>query len=242
MIEEFDPPAFSGVFREARGLMELPRLLLRLPRLACQSRGAGAPVLILPGYGTGDGSTTILKGYLRLLGYRARGWGLGRNKGQLVDLLPRVLKRVASFSRRSEQKVALIGWSFGGYLARELARERPELIRQVITLGTPVVGGPKYTSVAAIYRSRGMDLDAIAAEVERRNLSSSLQVPVTAIYSRADAIVAWQACIDRQTPDVEHVEVSTTHLGLGFSPEVFQIIAQRLAKRWTVRSPSILAR
>jgi len=242
MIEEFDPPAFSGVFREARGLMELPRLLLRLPRLACQSRGAGAPVLILPGYGTGDGSTTILKGYLRLLGYRARGWGLGRNKGELVDLLPRVLKRVASFSRRSEQKVALIGWSFGGYLARELARERPELIRQVITLGTPVVGGPKYTSVAAIYRSRGMDLDAIAAEVERRNLSSSLQVPVTAIYSRADAIVAWQACIDRQTPDVEHVEVSTTHLGLGFSPEVFQIIAQRLAKRWTVRSPSILAR
>jgi alpha/beta superfamily hydrolase len=230
MIEEFDPPAFSGVFREARGLMELPRLLLRLPMLARQSRGAGAPVLILPGYGTGDGSTTILKAYLRLLGYRARGWGLGRNKGELVDLLPRVLKRVASFSRRSEQKVALIGWSFGGYLARELARERPELIRQVITLGTPVIGGPKYTSVAAIYRSRGMDIDAVAAEVERRNLSSSLQVPVTAIYSRADTIVAWQACIDRQTPDVEHVEVSTTHLGLGFSPEVFQIIAQGLAK------------
>jgi esterase/lipase len=230
MIEDFEPPAFSGLIREARGLMELPRLLLRLPTLARQSRGAGAPVLILPGYGTGDGATTILKAYLRLLGYRARGWGLGRNKGELADLLPRVLKRVASFSRRSDQKVALIGWSFGGYLARELARERPELIRQVITLGTPVVGGPKYTSVAAIYRLRGMNLDAIAAEVERRNGSSSLRVPVTAIYSRADAIVAWQACIDRQTPDIEHVEVTTTHLGLGFSPEVFKIIAQRLAK------------
>jgi alpha/beta superfamily hydrolase len=230
MIEEFDPPAFSRVFREARGLMELPRLLLSLPKLARQSRGAGEPVLILPGYGTGDGSTTILKAYLRLLGYRARGWGLGRNKGELVDLLPRVLKRVASFSRRSEQKVALIGWSFGGYLARELARERPELIRHVITLGTPVIGGPKYTSVAAIYRARGMDLDSIAAEVDQRNRSSSLQVPVTAIYSRADAIVAWQACIDRQTPDIEHVEVTTTHFGLGFSPEVFKIIAQRLAQ------------
>ncbi|MSP37825.1 MAG: alpha/beta fold hydrolase [Deltaproteobacteria bacterium] len=230
MTDNFEPPAFSGVYREVRGLIELPRLLLRMPILACQPRGASAPVLILPGYGTGDWSTTILKGYLRLLGYRARGWGLGCNRGEVPDLLPRVLKRLASFSRRSEQKVALIGWSFGGYLARELARERPELIRQVITLGTPVIGGPKYTSVAALYRTRGLDLDAIAAEIDRRNLSSLLQVPVTAIYSRADAIVAWQACIDRQTPDIEHVEVTTTHLGMGFSPEVYKIIAQRLAK------------
>jgi hypothetical protein len=28
---------------------------------------------------------------------------------------------------------------------------------------------------------------------------------------------------------VEHVEVRTTHVGLGFSPEVYKIIAQRLA-------------
>ena len=37
------------------------------------------------------------------------------------------------------------------------------------------------------------------------------------------------ACIDRVSPKVEHVEVEATHLGLGFSPEVFEIIAQRLA-------------
>ena len=230
MIEELEPPALSGVFREARGLMELPRLLLHLPILACQSRGAGAPVLILPGYGTGDGSTTILKAYLRLLGYRARGWGLGRNKGELADLLPRILKRVASFSRRSEQKVTLIGWSFGGYLARELAREWPDLVRQVITLGTPVIGGPKYTVVAERYRKRGVDIEAIAAQVEWRNQAALLKIPVVAIYSRIDAVVAWQACIDYQTPNVEHVEVRTTHLGLGFSPDVYRIIAQRLAQ------------
>jgi hypothetical protein len=29
--------------------------------------------------------------------------------------------------------------------------------------------------------------------------------------------------------NVEHVEVRTTHLGLGFSPDVYKIIAQRLA-------------
>ena len=211
-------------------MIELAKLLVRLPQLALQPRGTQHPVLILPGYGAGDGSTAILKVYLRLLGYRARGWGLGRNKGTVAELLPRVLKRLASFSRRTNQKVTLIGWSFGGYLARELARERPDLVRQVITLGTPVIGGPKYTVVAASYRKRGIDIEAIAAEVEWRNQFAVLETPVVAIYSRADAVVAWEACIDRQTPNVEHIEVKTTHLGFGFSPEVYKIIALRLTR------------
>lgn len=230
MVETFQPPAASGVIREARGLIELPRLLLCFPALALQPRGNGEPVLLFPAHGMGDGSTVILKAYLRLLGYRARGLGLDRNMGAIAELLPRVLKRLASFARRSDQKVSLIGWSFGGYLAREIARERPDLVRQVITLGTPVIGGPKYTVVAERYRRRGMDIEAIAAEVDWRNQAALLETPVVAIYSRADAVVAWEACIDRQTPHVEHVEVRTTHLGFGFSPEVYKIIARRLAE------------
>ena len=128
--------------REARGLIELPRLLLRFPALARLPRGNGEPILILPGYGAGDGSTMILKGYLRLLGYRARGWGLGRNRGAASESLPRLLRRLGNLTTE-QAKVAIIGWSFGGYLARELARERPDLVRLVITLGTPVVGGPQ---------------------------------------------------------------------------------------------------
>jgi len=230
MDEILQAPASSRTIREVRGLIELPRLLLRFPALARQPRGNREPVLILPPHGTGDSSTMVLKAYLRLLGYRARGWGLGRNHGRLTELLPRVLKRLASFARRSNQKVTLIGWSFGGYLARELARERPDLVRQVITLGTPVVGGPKYTAVAEIYRRRGMDIEPIAEEVEWRNQAALVQIPVIAIYSRTDAIVAWKACIDRQTPNVEHIEVKTTHLGFGFSPDVYKIIALALAE------------
>jgi pimeloyl-ACP methyl ester carboxylesterase len=111
----------------------------------------------------------ILKSYLRLLGYRVRGWGLGRNSGDVPDLLPRVLKRISSFSRKTQQEVRLIGWSLGGYLAREAARERPDLVHRVITLGTPVVGGPKYTVVARRFHRRGMDMAAIEAEIELRN-------------------------------------------------------------------------
>jgi hypothetical protein len=142
--------------------------------------------------------------------------------------MPRVLKRIGSFARRTQQDVRLIGWSLGGYLAREAARERPDLVHRVITLGTPVIGGPKYTVVARRFYRRGVDMAAIEAEIELRN-QISLCTPVTAIYSRADAVVAWEACIDQNGTNVEHVEVRTTHIGLGFSAEVYKIIAQRLA-------------
>jgi esterase/lipase len=228
MIKVIEPPPLSGLIRETRGLLELPRLMLRFRDLARQPRGHGQPVLVLPGYRAGDGSTAILKCYLRLLGYQVRGWGLGRNSGDVPDLFPRVLKRISSFAHRTRQQVRLIGWSLGGYLAREAARERPDLIHRVITLGTPVIGGPKYTIVARRFQRCGIDIAAIEAEIELRN-QILLRTPVTAIYSRADAVVAWEACIDQNCSEVEHVEVRTTHVGLGFSPEVYKIIAQRLA-------------
>jgi pimeloyl-ACP methyl ester carboxylesterase len=228
MIKALEPPPASALLREARVLLELPRLILRSPDLIRQPRGGGQPVLVLPGYGAGDFSTALLQGYLRFLGYRVRGWGLGRNSGNVPELLPRVLKRVISLARKAQQEVRIVGWSLGGYLARELARERPDLIHQVITLGTPVVGGPKYTLVARTLHRRGVDVDAIEAAIELRN-RILLRTPITAIYSRTDAVVAWEACIDRNALNVEHVEVRTTHLGLGFSPDVYKIIAQRLA-------------
>ena len=142
---------------------------------------------------------------------------------------PRLLKRILSLSRKAQHEIPIIGWSLGGFLAREIARERPDVVQRVITLGTPVIGGPKYTVVAHAFRRRGIDMDAIEAEIEARN-RISLRTPVTAIYSRADAIVAWEACIDRATLNIEHIEVRTAHIGFGFCPEVYKIIAQRLAQ------------
>jgi hypothetical protein len=68
----------------------------------------------------------------------------------------------------------------------------------------------------------------MAAAIELRN-KTSMCTPVIAIYSRRDGIVAWQACIDSNGTNVEHIEVRTTHFGFGFSPDVYKIIAQRLA-------------
>lgn len=222
------PPNWT-LLRESLLLLEVPRLAWMAPVFARAPRGRGEPILVLPGFGTGDASTGALRGFLRLLGYATWGWELGRNHGDVAALLPRVIAHAERIATRSGAPLRLVGWSLGGTFARETARERPELVARVITLGTPAVGGPKYTAAGAAYRRRGYDLDAIERDVAARE-RTPIQAPVTAIYSRADGVVAWQACIDRHTPDVEHVEVPGTHTGLGFNPDVYRIVAERLAR------------
>jgi pimeloyl-ACP methyl ester carboxylesterase len=228
-MQELRPPPLLGFLFEGLGLLELPRLLLMYPYLSQRPSGEGAPVMVLPGFGAGDESTALLRHYIQRIGYRARGWGLGYSSGDVPQLIPRVIDQVASFALESGSKVRLIGWSLGGYLAREVARERPDLVHSVITLGSPVIGGPKYTAVAQVYRQRGFDVDAIETWVQDRN-RTPLEVPVTAIYSRLDGIVSWQACIDEGNKEIDHVEVRTTHLGFGFSPHVYRIIAEKLSR------------
>jgi hypothetical protein len=58
-----------------------------------------------------------------------------------------------------------------------------------------------------------------------------MPVPVTAIYSKSDGVVAWQACLD-PNPDspTEHIEVGGGHVELGFSAPVLRIVATALAQ------------
>jgi pimeloyl-ACP methyl ester carboxylesterase len=169
-----------------------------------------------------------LRSYLRAMRYRAVGWGLGRNSGNVYRLLPMVVARIGDLAEATGQPLRLVGWSLGGYLAREAAREQPAAVERIVTLGSPVLGGPKHTVMAGRYRRLGFDVDRIEAEVEAR-YEIPLQVPVTAIYSRSDRIVAWRACIDPYSPNVEHLEVRCGHLGMGVSAEVYRLVARALA-------------
>lgn len=223
------PPSRLALLLEPAGLLEPIRLVVRSRELSGLPRGKGAPVMVLPGFGTGDMATWALRKFLAYLGYDVQGWGLGRNHGRVAELIPRILESLEEFSGRHGRPVNLVGWSLGGYIARELARERPNLVTRVITLGSPVVGGPKYTASHRYYVRQGYDLDEIEATVAARD-RVPLTTPVTAIYSKRDGVVTWQACIDRVNPATEHVEVAASHLGLGLSPDVYAIVARRLAE------------
>lgn len=203
--------------------------IARAPKLRRAPRGQGQNALFLPGFRTGDGATSIFRSFLGRRGFRTHGWGLGTNHGRVGQLLPAVIARTEVLARAAGGPIALVGTSLGGFIAREVARDRPDLVRRVITLGSPVIGGPKYTQAGLTYRRRGYDLDAIAAEVEQR-YRTPLTVPVTAVYSRSDGVVAWPACIDRWSPNVEHVEIASTHVGLTFHADAILVTAQRLAR------------
>lgn len=222
-------PPLKRLAGEMASITELARLLFHYPGLQRQPRGNGETVLVLPGFGASDASTALLRRYLKRLGYQPLGWGLGRNKGQLGQLVPAVGRIVQQEALRQQTPIHLVGWSLGGYIAREVARDQPGDVAQVITFGSPVVGGPKYTVFAPLYERRGQNLDAIERRMAERN-ENLIRVPLTVIYSRRDGIVSWRACIDEVHSHAQHFEVDARHIGMGFSPEVFRRVAQSLAQ------------
>ncbi len=222
-------PSPLSLLGEARIVAEWISLRLCVGLLRRSApRGDQGPILVAPGFGSDDSWTASLRRFLATLGHDVRGWGLGRNHGRISELVPALVEQTACFAEVTGRPVRLIGWSLGGYLVREVARDRPDLVKQVITLGAPVVGGPKYTASAAMYVSKGYDLDEIEARVAERE-SDPIRAPIDAIYSRSDGVVAWRACIDRRSPDVRHHEVRSSHLGLVASPAVFRLVAELLA-------------
>ena len=142
---------------------------------------------------------------------------------------PLVSKLSNRRARETGRRISLIGWSLGGYLAREAARDLPETVDRVITLGSPIVGGPKYTAAADTFRRRGQDLDWIERAIAERE-ARPIRQPITAIVSRTDAIVAREAAIDRYSENVEHIEVDAAHLGLAFNPTIWGHVLDALRR------------
>lgn len=229
-FRELRPPSRVALLGELRVGVEWLALQTGWARLVAKApRGDGGPVLVVPGFATDDRWTRSLRRFLAEVGHRPHGWGLGRNHGRVDQLLPALCDRTEGLAESSSRPVKLVGWSLGGYLAREVARDRPAAVERVVTLGAPVRGGPKYTASAPMYRRRGYDLDEIERRVAERE-KQPLEVPVAAVYSRSDGVVAWRACVDRATAAVEHHEVAASHLGMVASPRVLALVARLLAR------------
>ena len=212
--------------------MEFGSLPLAAPLLLSAPRGDGHPVMVLPGFITTDISTTVLRRYLDHLGYDSHAWELGRNLGPraIGHAGEHLVARLDAIHDQVGQKISLIGWSLGGVMARLLSRRLPDLVRQVITLGSPFAGDPRASNVWRTYETlTGQRIKDEHTQAQLEESRAVPPVPSTAIYSKGDGIVAWQNCREPGGDTTDNIEVHGSHVGLGVNPAVLYAIADRLA-------------
>jgi len=226
------PSKLLALTEISRAAIEFGALPLAAPLLMTAKRGDGHPVLVLPGFTTTDLSTTVLRRFLSQLGYDVHAWELGRNLGPRAIGWDgeKLIARLEAIHAKTGQKVSLVGWSLGGILARQLSRRRPDLVRQVISLGSPFAGDPRATNVWKAYEwLTGQRLKDKETQRQLRESELAPPVPSTAIFSKGDGVVAWKNCLEPATPTTDNIEVNGSHIGLGVNAAVLYAVSDRLA-------------
>ena len=202
------------------------------------------PVVLVPGFLCGDLSLRPLGRALREQGVRTYRSQIRANVGCTLDAAGELEARLESIAQRRGSRVQLVGHSLGGMLARGIAVRRPDLVSNIVTMGSPMLAPgahhPSLTAAAeALVRLSRAGLSGLMAEeclagaCARRSFEESREpVPAgigfTAIYSRRDGVVDWRACVD---PLAEAVEVSASHLGMVLDPRVIAHVSAAVRPR-----------
>ncbi len=213
---------------EGRAAWEYAALIAATPWLRQLPPGDGHPVIVFPGLGANDVTTLPMRRFLDDLGYVTHPWGQGFNFGPRHGVLEKCHADIRALFKHHARHVSLIGWSLGGLYARELAKELPEHVRCVLTMGTPFTGHPRATNAWRFFEF------VSGQTVSDPNLIAQLKktppVPTTSIYSRSDGIVSWRCSVEQPGPMTENIELHSSHCGLGLNPLAMYVVADRLAQ------------
>lgn len=238
-MKRLEPPAAAVPPPKLAMLAELPRaiggvaqLVRAWPALRQLPRGDGRPVVLLPGLFNSDRSNVVLRRYLEGLGYRAEGWGLGRNFGVRVTGgdAERLVERIDSVVEEAGQPATLVGVSLGGIMARLVAHRHPRLVRAVVTISAPFAGPPSATNVWRQFQWLTGEKITDPAVLDRlAEAARPLPVPATAIWSRSDGMVNGLICRESHGGCAD-VEVRSSHLWVQMNPDVLRAVADALAR------------
>jgi len=237
------PRTIYAVLEFGRAVQELVSLLPANRWLSALPQGEGQPVMTLPGFGGADGSTALLRRYISRWGYPAYPWQLGRNMdpgaakdmSAVLDFMDEVVrivgKQLYSIKRKSGKRVSLVGWSLGGLYSRQLAAAYPDLVRQVITLGTPF-GDPRSTIIWPIMQRLRETPTPDEGDMQRwlQMAKVPIEVPLSVIWSKTDGFVHPSIACEREDHRTENIHVCSSHAGFGINPLAFYVVADRLAQ------------
>ncbi len=194
-------------------------------------------VLFIPGFLASDLSLKPLANCLAAVGHKVSFGGIWCNADcprATLERLEKVLRKLNA----ADGKVTIVGHSLGGIYARELAKRHPEMVERVFLLGSPLKDAWSNSSLAVKFLALG----AVAVHGRRQGCSAfSLKlcgiepegkapdVPETIIYSKTDGVVHWESCIERG-PEVETIEVQSSHCGMACSTQVLKILLDRISE------------
>ncbi|WP_324103948.1 esterase/lipase family protein [Noviherbaspirillum sp.] len=227
-LQDMKPPGWFLLALEGRAVWELGASFFAAPVLRSAPAGDGHPVLVFPGLVMGDFSTTVLRNYIAQRGYASYAWEQGLNFGPRPGVIESCLERVQELHARHKERVSLVGWSLGGIYAREIAKQIPDHVRMVITLGTPFAGNPKANNAWRLYELASGQ--SIEEDMRARHLPTTPPVPTTSIYSRTDGVVAWRCSVERESSRSENIEIQSSHVGMCMNPTALYAVADRLAQ------------
>lgn len=204
--------------------------------------GDGDPVLLIPGFLAGDPSLTTMARWLKRLGHRPCRARMRFNIDCTARGVQRLEAELEQLAERHGRTVAIVGQSRGGTMARLLAVRRPDLVDQIVALGSPL------TDMLAVHPLVRVQVTAVGllgtlgvpglfghgcqsgrcCEEVREQIEAPFPegVGFVSVYSRSDGIVDWRTCLD---PAARHVEVRASHIGMAVNAQVFRAVAEALA-------------
>jgi pimeloyl-ACP methyl ester carboxylesterase len=185
-------------------------------------------VMLLPGFGTHPVRMRRMARKLEEAGHTVKRWGMGFNLGPSQRNFDLLGKRLEQIHRRYGEKVWLVGWSLGGVFAREIAKQHPDLVAKVVTMGSPFSGDGHANNVWRIYHLvTGHSVDNPPVGQDR---ATKPPVPTIAFWSPRDGMVHARSACGKPGERDRAVALRCSHIGFSNSDEAISAVFAELAR------------